>query len=272
MSGPFRGLFDRQTDVRLDRPFVLFDVQDLYGDDRCPTASARPSSAWSRPTSGAPCAGSAGPASSSPTRPPPCWSTRTRRGSSATWPAAAASTGSALCVAVQRLDHLRTSPAGLDVLANAGATFLLGHRSEDVGLAVDAFKLSEADRTDLVTRLGAPASSSPGPGGPSWRCWPAPRSTGYTPPAPTKVAALEAEERAGPRRPRHGRAPAALAPGRGGCRWRGVTGTRPPPLAGPTGGCTPASGWRPFSGPWPPGYRCSSVLAVALPLRALWGP
>ena len=36
MSGPFRGLFDRPTDVRLDRPFVLFDVQDLYGDDTVP--------------------------------------------------------------------------------------------------------------------------------------------------------------------------------------------------------------------------------------------
>jgi hypothetical protein len=54
-------------------------------------------------------------------------------------------------VAVQRLDDLRGSHEGLAVLANAGAKFLLGHRSEDMPPLVDAFRLSEADRTDLVT-------------------------------------------------------------------------------------------------------------------------
>jgi DNA helicase HerA-like ATPase len=56
-----------------------------------------------------------------------------------------------LCVAVQRLDHLRRSPAGMDVLTQASAKFFLRHRSEEVGDLVAAFELSDDDRKDLVT-------------------------------------------------------------------------------------------------------------------------
>jgi hypothetical protein len=39
---------------------------------------------------------------------------------------------------------------GLDVLVNAGAQLILGHRAERVDAAVAAFQLSEADRTELL--------------------------------------------------------------------------------------------------------------------------
>ena len=172
-----------------------------------------------RPTSGAPCAGSAGPASSSPTRPPPCWSTRTAPASSATWPGAAGSTGwgcasrcsaSTTCAPARPAWTCWPTPAPSSSWGTAPRTWARWW---------SAFELSDADRTDLVTApAGARACSSPAPGGPSWRCWPAPRSTGCTPPAPTRWPQIEAEERAArapaeARAARNGHAPVALALG-----------------------------------------------------------
>ena len=55
-----------------------------------------------------------------------------------------------LCIAVQDVAHLQRSREGLDVLANAGTKLLLGHRAERVDAAVEAFRLSAADRLELL--------------------------------------------------------------------------------------------------------------------------
>jgi hypothetical protein len=212
VAGPFRGLFDRPTDVRLDRPFVLFDVQDLYGDDRVPeglrAAVIRLVTAH-------------------------VWRTvrRERRprlfvaDEAATLlehPDSARFVGNVarrcrkywlgLCVAVQRLDHLRGRPEGLDVLANAGAKFLLGHRAEDVGPVVDAFGLSDADRADLVTAPRGHGLFLTRAGRAFVEVLASPEEHRLYTTRPDEVATIEAEERAA----RDGHAPVAPFPRREG--------------------------------------------------------
>ncbi|MGH2355574.1 MAG: VirB4 family type IV secretion system protein, partial [Chloroflexota bacterium] len=55
-----------------------------------------------------------------------------------------------LCVAVQELRHLDDSPAGRDVLTNAGTQLILGHEASKLAPVVAAFGLSEAERADLL--------------------------------------------------------------------------------------------------------------------------
>jgi hypothetical protein len=118
-----------------------------------------------------------------------------------------------LCVAVQRLDHLRTSPAGLDVLTNAAATFLLRHRTEDVGPVVAAFGLSEADRTDLVTARAGQGLFLTRAGRAFVEVLASPAEHRLYTTRPDEVAAIEAEEREAREAlaPRNGHAPVALA-------------------------------------------------------------
>ena len=168
-----------------------------------------------------------------------------------------------LCVAVQRLDHLRGSPAGLDVLANAGAKFLLGHRSEDVGPVVQAFGLSDADRTDLVTAPRGHGLFLTRAGRAFVEVLASPEEHRLYTTRPDEVAAdrgrgagARARRRgppgtATPRRPWRAEGRAAMATRAEPARQRatGHAGRS----TGSTGGCTPASGWRPSSGPWSPG-------------------
>ena len=212
VTGPLRGLFDRQTDVRLDRAFVLFDVQDLYGDDTVPDGLR--AAVIRLVTSHV-------------------WRTVRRERKPRLFVADEAATlleheDSArfvrnvarrcrkywlgLCVAVQRLDHLRTSPAGLDVLANAGATFLLGHRAEDVGAVVGAFNLSDVDRSALVTAPKGSGLFLTRAGRAFVEVLASPDEHRLYTTRPDEVAALEAEEREASAA-QNGRAPAALAPG-----------------------------------------------------------
>ena len=56
----------------------------------------------------------------------------------------------ALITIVQNVAHLEGNAAGLDVLTNAGTKLVLGQDGETIGPVAELFRLSEAERTDLL--------------------------------------------------------------------------------------------------------------------------
>jgi hypothetical protein len=143
VAGPYRGMFG-PTDVRLDNPFTVFDVRDVPEDVRPVTTHMVTDFVWRRiRRERRPRLFVADEAATLLERPDSArfvgnFARRCRK----------YYTG--LCIAVQDVTHLQQSREGLDVLANAGAKLVLGHRAERVDGAVAAFQLSPADRQELL--------------------------------------------------------------------------------------------------------------------------
>jgi type IV secretory pathway VirB4 component len=143
VTGPYRGVFG-PTDVRLDNPFTVFDVRDVPDELRPVVTHLVAAFVWRAVRR---------------ERRPRLFiadeaATLLERPDSARFVGNFARrcrkyyTG--LCIAVQDVAHLQGSREGLDVLANAGTKLILGHRAERIDAAVAAFRLSEADRQELL--------------------------------------------------------------------------------------------------------------------------
>jgi hypothetical protein len=143
VAGPYRGVFG-PTDVRLGNAFTVFDVRDVPDDLRPVVTHLVTAFVWRAVRR---------------ERRPRLFvadeaATLLERPDSARFVGNFARrcrkyyTG--LCIAVQDVAHLQGSKEGLDVLANAGTKLILGHRAERVDAAVAAFRLSEADRQELL--------------------------------------------------------------------------------------------------------------------------
>ena len=128
---------------------------------------------------------------------------------------------------------------------------------------VDAFELSDADRTDLVTAPRGYGLFLTRAGRAFVEVLASPEEHRLYTTRPDEVAAIEAEERAARAQEARRRAPERPRPGGPGPRRGGRAvaaraepdgrATAGPTATGSTGACTPASGWRPSSGPWSPG-------------------
>ena len=147
-DGEFAALFDRPTTVRLDGPFVLFDVRDIYEDDHLLALVLQQIAGWvwgqtarvadRRPRLlaideahrlvGHPAGGE-------------LLARLARR---------ARKRYLAVLILSQNADDFIGTPAGRAVLANAAATLLLAQEPAVVGQVGDLFGLTAAERLKLV--------------------------------------------------------------------------------------------------------------------------